>query len=48
MTVSIALVPLVVAIIGLCLILIPNNGKLNDVGRILLLSGSLSYLLGHH
>jgi hypothetical protein len=48
MTISIALVPLVIAIIGLCLIFIPQNGKVNRVGEILLLSGALSYLLGHH
>lgn len=47
MTISISLVPIVVAIIGLCLIFIPQNAKLNRVGEILLLSGSLSYLLGH-
>ena len=46
-TISISLVPLVVAIIGLVLMFVPNNAKLNRVGEILLLSGSLSYLLGH-
>ena len=48
MTISISIVPLVVAIIGLVLMFVPNNAKLNRVGEILLLSGSLSYLLGSH
>ena len=47
MTISISFVPIVVAILGLCLIFIPNNAKLNQVGYILLGCGTLAYLLGH-
>lgn len=48
MTISIALVPIVIAILGLILIFVPTNAKVNRVGEIFLLSGTLSYLLGHH
>lgn len=44
MSISITLLPLVVALIGLALYFLPKNGKVNTVGLVLFVIGSFLFL----
>jgi Na+/phosphate symporter len=47
MTISISLLSPVAIVLGLVLIFVTNNGKINRVGEICLLAGMMAFLFNH-